>query len=166
MRYDRPPVTVPTGLPAGSASAGWRFAFRVLYRLLRLVDPLLRVWWRLRGPLLGRTVDVRVVGRRSGRPRPVLVTLLTVGGARYVGHPNGEAPWARNVEAAGGFELGLADGRRSSVRAVRLPHGAERDAVIRATWDQQPFLANVIYRLAWAHIRAVGVYFRLEAPAE
>src|SRR3712207_1021196 len=107
MRYDRPLVTVPRRLPAASPSAGWRLAFRVLYRLLRLVDPLIRAWWRLRGPLLDRTVDVRVMGRRSGRPRPVLVTLLTVGGVSYVGHPDGEAPWARNVEAAAAFELAL-----------------------------------------------------------
>jgi len=133
MRYDRPP------LMTASASRGWRVAFRVLYRLLRWLDPLLRLWWRLDLPPLGRSVLVVVTGRRSGRPRSVMLTLLVVEGVRYVGHPNGAAPWTRNVEAAGVVTLRDSRGVESSWRAMRLRPGAERDAVIRATWSQQPF---------------------------
>jgi hypothetical protein len=82
-----------------------------------------------------------------------------------VGHPNGHAAWTRNLEAAGGGELTLHDGRVVAVRAVRLWAGPEFDAVIRATWTQQPFPANVAYALARGHVRRVGVYYRvLAAP--
>jgi len=145
---------------------GWRLFFRALYRLLRLLDPLLRWWWHSGTLGLARSVDVVVPGRRSGRARRILVTLLTVDGVGYVGHPNGQAPWIRNIEAAESFELAFADRRRSRVRAVCLHAGPEREAVIRATWTQQPFPGDVIYSLARNHIRAVGIYFRLLDVAE
>jgi hypothetical protein len=34
---------------AGGA-AGWRVFFRVAYRFLRLIDPVIRLWWRARLP--------------------------------------------------------------------------------------------------------------------
>jgi hypothetical protein len=46
------------------------------------------------------------------------------------------------------------------VRARRL-EGGERD-VVMTTFGQHPFPANLVYRLARAHIRAVGVYFEIE----
>jgi hypothetical protein len=95
----------------------------------------------------------------------VLLTLLTVGDAWFIGHPNGPAPWTRNLGAAGIAVLTLRDGRSVRVRAVRLWGGPEREAVIRATWSQQPFPANVAYALARRHVRRVGVYYRvLELP--
>lgn len=138
----------------------WDLFFRAGYRLLRLLDPILRWLWRHR-IALRRSVDVVVRGRRTGRPRRVLLTLLTVGDAIYIGHPNGIAPWTRNVDAAGTVDLIDVDGQRRSFRPVRLWAGPEREAVIRATWSQQPFPANVAYTLAWDHVRRVGVYFRL-----
>lgn len=151
-----------TASPAAAPSRAWHWTWRGLYRLLRLLDPVLRLAWRGSALGLDRSVDIVVPGRRTGRERRVLVTLLSVDGRAYVGHPNGAAPWTRNVEAAGTVELGHADGRRDRARAVRLAAGPERDAVIRATWDQQPVPGNVIYALARRHVRAVGVYFRLE----
>ena len=115
---------------------------------------------------LGRIVEVRTVGRRSGRPRTVLVTLLTVDGRGYVGHPNGPAPWIRNVRAAGRVELDPPVPVGSRCATVELAEGPERDAVIRATWRQQPFPANLLYRAAARHVAAVGIYFRLEPFAE
>ena len=60
-------------------------------------------------------------------------------------------------------------GRGRSVRAtgpryavVPLRPGPERDAVIRATWTQQPFPANLLYRAAARHVAAVGTYYRLD----
>jgi hypothetical protein len=50
-------------------------------------------------------------------------------------------------------------------RVTRLEPGSERDGVIRATWVQQPFPANLLYRAARAHVAAVGVFLRLE-PAD
>jgi hypothetical protein len=140
----------------------WRLFFRAMYRLIRLTDPVLRFAWRRRWPLFGRIVDLRLVGRRSGRARPTLVTLLTVDGAWYVGHPNGGADWTWNLaDASAPPEVAFPDGTRRVVRAVRLYGGPERAAVIRATWSQQPFPGNVIYALARRHIRSFGVYFRL-----
>jgi hypothetical protein len=139
----------------------WSLFFRAMYRFLRLLDPVLRAVWRRGLPLFGRIVDLRVVGRRTGRARRTLVTLLTVRGAWYVGHPNGGADWTSNLAAGAGAELGLASGESRRVSAVRVDAGPEREAVIRATWSQQPFPGNVIYAVARRHVRAVGVYFRL-----
>jgi hypothetical protein len=44
--------------------------------------------------------------------------------------------------------------------------GTERQQVIQATWSQQPFPASVVYWLAREHIRAVGVYVRLEPDGQ
>jgi hypothetical protein len=159
MRYDRPPLTPDSG------SRGWRLAFRALYRVLRWLDPLLRAWWRLDLPPLGRSIVVETVGRRTGRTRSVLVTLLVVEGQPYLGHPNGDTAWTRNVEAAGAVVLRDSAGRPTNRRATRLHRGPERDAVVRATWTQQPFPGDVIYALARRHVLATGVYFRLE-PVE
>ena len=160
MRYDRPPLTPDHG------SRGWRLAFRALYRLLRSLDPLLRAWWRLGLPPLGRSIVVATPGRRTGRRRSVLVTLLAIDGRPYVGHPNGDTAWTRNLEAAREVELVDAGGETTRWRAIRLPRGGERDAVIRATWTQQPFPGSLVYSLARRHVRAVGVYVRLERLAE
>jgi hypothetical protein len=148
-------------MPTGSRA--WRLAFRALYHVLRWLEPLLRRWWRLGLPPLGRSVVLAMPGRRSGDLRTVLVTLLVVDGTTYVGHPNGDTAWTRNLEAAG--DVGVEDdaGALARRRAVRLRAGPERDAVIRATWSQQPFPGSLIYSLARRHVSAVGVYFRLES---
>ena len=132
------------------------------YRIIRLADPLIRSVVALGWPPLDGIVGVSVPGRASGRVRRTLLTLLRVEGAWYVGHPNGSAAWTRNAEAAGWVEVDPsgADGPRFAVH--RLPAGPERDAVIRATWSQQPIPAKLLYRAATHHVAAVGVYFRLE----
>jgi hypothetical protein len=145
----------------------WRLFFRIAYRLLRVIDPALRVWWRSRLPGLRGVIDLEVQGRRSGRSRRTLLTELSVDDASYVGHPNGSCGWTRNVDADGLVVVHRrvrTDHRRLSVdrhRAVRLHAGPERERVIAATWSQQPFPANVIYWLARDHLRGVGVYYRL-----
>ena len=147
-------------LPAARRSAAWRIAFRAMYAGLGLIDPLIRAWWR-RLPL-GNVVDLRVTGRRSARTRPVLLGLLRDGGRWFLGHPNGEVEWTRNLAAAGEATIVLRPGQSSRARAVTLAPGELRDQAIRAT-TQHVFPGNVIYRLAWRHIRAVGVFFELEA---
>jgi len=106
------------------------------------------------------------VGRRTGRPRPLIVTSLTVNGALYVGHPNGDVGWTRNVEAARQVRVVSADGSERQMRAMRLQPGPERESVIRATWSQQPFPANLLYSAARGHVRRVGVYFRLDSTSD
>jgi len=151
-----------TPLPA-RRSAAWSLAFRVSYRLLRLLDPLIRSWLANGWPGLRGIVEVRTVGRRSGRVRRSLLTLLLVEGTWYLGHPDGDADWIRNAEAAGWVDIDppAAGGSRHAV--VRVASGPERDAVIRASWNQQPFPANLLYRAAARHVAAVGVYLRLAA---
>jgi deazaflavin-dependent oxidoreductase (nitroreductase family) len=113
-------------------------------------------------PGLDGIVELRYAGRRTGRPRRTLVTLLRVDDRWYVGHPNDDAVWVRNVEAAGTVEIEPKGRLGSRFRVVRLVAGAERDTVIRATWSQQPFPANLVYRAARRHVAAFGVYFRLD----
>jgi hypothetical protein len=123
---------------------------------------LVRRWYTARG--IGNTIDLVVTGRRSGLERHVLLGLLRVGDGLYLGHPNGDVAWTRNLEAATVGEIRPHSFPSFSVRPVRLPAGHERDAVITATWHQHPFPGNLLYYLARRHIHAVGTFFRLEAP--
>jgi hypothetical protein len=107
-------------------------------------------------------VDLRTVGRRSGRPRRILVTLITVDRQGYVGHPNGPCSWTRNIAASGWVEVDPSGPSGPRYEVAPLPPGPERDAVIRATWTQQPFPANLLYRAAGRHVAAVGTYYRLD----
>lgn len=131
----------------------------MLYRLLQWLDPALRGAHRAWG--IGNFIELRVSGRRSGRSTTTLLGLLRTGGQIYLGHPNGDCGWTRNLEAAGGGELLVRGLPPVEVRAVRLAPGPEREAVIRST-GQHPFPGNAIYRLGRRHVLAVGTYFRLE----
>lgn len=141
-------------------SRAWRAFFHAFYRLIHPVEPLLERWLARRA--LGDTVEVRIVGRRTGLERPVLLGLLVVGGRWYVGHPAGDTAWTLNLEAAGEANLVLPRGRAVAVRSVALAPGPERDAAIRATFRQHPFPGNVLYWLSRRNLFAVGRYFRLE----
>jgi len=149
--------------PPRRSSRAWSVLWRLGYAWLRLTDPLIRAAWRAGG--MGITVDLRVPGRRTGRQRAVLVGLIEVAGGWYVGHPNGEVGWTRNLAAAGEAVVAWPSRVSRRVRAERLSDGDERDAVILATAHQQPFPGNLVYRAARSHILARGVYFRLE-PTE
>jgi hypothetical protein len=152
----RPAYHLPMARPSGA----WRLSLRLFYRVLRLLDPILRLWWGAFG--IGITAQLTVRGRRSGRQRSVLVGLLNVDRHQYVGHPNGPVDWTRNLAAAGEARVAQLPGMWATLRAVPLSDGPERDAVIAATARQQPFPGNLVYRAAQRHIKAVGVYFRLE----
>lgn len=147
-------------LPPPRESAFWRRALPVMYWLIRRMDPAIRAWWLGAGLGLGDIVELRVVGRRSGRQRRVLLTLLHDGGRWILGHPNGDVAWTRNLEAAGTADLAFRRGAPIAVRARRLT-GAAHDRAVAAT-DQQPFPGSIVYRLARAHIRAVGAYFAID----
>jgi hypothetical protein len=145
-------------------SRSWDRFFRTLYRLIRILDPAIRLVRRL--VPIATIEELRVRGRSSGRERRVLVTILSVTGHIYAGHPNGtRAAWVRNVLADGRATIAFRDGRLVDVRASHVAGGPERAAVLRANFRQQPFPANVIYWLARRHIESVGTYFRLEPIA-
>jgi hypothetical protein len=153
-------------LPAPRESRFWRRALPAMYALIKLMDPLVRREWRSTGIGLGNVVELRVAGRRSGQYRSVLLTLLRDGERWFLGHPNGDVAWTRNLEAAGTADLKFARTVPIHVRARRL-EGAERD-VPMTLFGQHPFPGNLVYRAAQAHIRAVGVYFaldRIDSPA-
>jgi deazaflavin-dependent oxidoreductase (nitroreductase family) len=145
-----------------NGSRSWHLFFRIGYRFLRVIDPLIRLAWRAGFTGLARIADLETVGRRSGRPRRTLLTVLTFDGRRYVGHPDGPTAWTRNLEAGGPVAVRYRLGATVPIRALRLEAGPERDGVIRATWSQQPFPSNVVYWSAREHVQAVGVYYRLE----
>ncbi len=146
-------------LPTARRSSAWGRFFPIEYRLIRLLDPLVRWWWHLAG--LGNVVELRVVGRRTGLPRPVLLGLLRDGDRWFLGHPNGHVAWTRNLEAARGGSLAFPGGSVLEVRATPLAAGDLRDRAIAST-GQHVFPGNLVYRLARAHIRAVGAYFVIE----
>jgi hypothetical protein len=148
--------------PEPRGSRFWSIFLRIEYRLLQLLDPLIRLLWRGYG--LGNVVELRVRGRRTGAERRVLLGLLRVGEAWYLGHPNGDVAWTRNLEAAGAAELVLSWPSGVDVMARRLPQGEERTAAIIAT-NQHPFPGNLVYRLARRHNLAVGTYFAIERPS-
>jgi hypothetical protein len=146
-------------LPAPRRSGFWQRYLPLQYRLIRLLDPLIRSWWQAVG--LGNVVELRVAGRRTGRQRRVLLGLLRDGDRWFLGHPNGDVEWTRNLEEAVTADLVIRGLPPLVVRARRLGPGSERDAAITAT-RQHPFPGNLVYRLARAHIRAAGTFFAVE----
>lgn len=141
-------------------SAAWDVTFRVAYAVLRVLDPLLRWSWFSVG--LGITSRLTVRGRRTGREHSVLVGLIRVAGCWYVGHPNGDVGWTANLRAARIARLAPWPEAPIEVVAQPLLAGAERDTVITAAGEQQPFPANLLYRAARRHIMCEGRYFRVE----
>ena len=141
------------------ASPRWRTTFRVL--LFSAPRPLMA--------MLAQRVqrmpyaELQIVGRNTGQQRRTVLTLFVVDGQWYVGHPNGQSQWVRNLTAANSAVV-IKGNQRTTVRPFELADGEERDKVVAAT-SQQPFPAGPVYRAGRAHVRSVGSYFRLE-PSE
>ena len=129
------------------------------YRLIAWLDPFTRPVWRRFG--IGNVVEVVIPGRHTGRPRTLFLGLLRRDGRTYVGHPDGDCAWTRNLDAAGGGEIVFHDGTRQRFRADALRAGDEREAVIRLTFRQHPFPGMLLYWLSRDHVRATGRYYRL-----
>jgi len=138
----------------------WNRALRVFYWIVTRLAPVVRPWVERFG--LGNVVELIVVGRRTGRPRPVLLGLLRVDDAWYLGHPNGAVNWTRNLDAAGEAALAMPHQPPIEIRPELLPLGEERRRVIAATWRQHVFPGRVMYWLARRHIFEVGRYYRIE----
>ena len=129
------------------------------YRLLARANPLLDMVWRRVG--LGNTVRVVLPGRRTGLPRAVFLGVLRAGDGVYLGHPDAPCDWTLNLEAAGGGEIELRDGRRLRFTAELLEEGPEREAAIRASFRQHPFPGGLLYWFFRRNVRAVGRFYRL-----
>jgi len=137
----------------------WAVALRVQYALLALLDPIIRRFWQRFG--IGNVIEVVVPRRAGGGTRARLLGLLRAGEGEYLGHPNGHVGWTRDLLVAGRATLVWPGGERRDVLAILLDPGPEREAAIVAT-NQHPFPGNLVYLLARRHIRATGVFFRLE----
>jgi hypothetical protein len=134
-----------------------------MYAIVRHLGPVVRLVVAGDVPTFpDRILELALTGRRTGRPRTVLVTLITISGRWYVGHPNGRAGWLANLAAADETGARLLGHPPVRVRSVPLVVGAERTAVILETARQQPILARQLYRVAQGHILRAGVYHRLE----
>lgn len=142
----------------------WWLVFKAGYAFLRVIDPLLRWMWFSVG--LGITARLTVPGRKTGRERSVLVGLIQLDRRWYVGHPNGEVGWTANLRSAGTGRIAPIPEESFDVEAEPLTLGPERDDVIRAAGEQQPFPANLLYRAARRHILSEGRYFRLRMPGQ
>src|ERR1700728_1767009 len=80
-------------------------------RLARAANAVIR-WLAELGISIAGTRALRVRGRKTGKPRAVVINLLTVDGVDYVVSPRGNTQWARNVRAAGMVEIGPRWSRR------------------------------------------------------
>lgn len=143
-------------------SSFWRHLFNVQYRLLAWFDPAIRAVWRRYG--IGNILELRVTRRDGKGERRRLVGLLHAGEGLYLGHPNGDVGWTRDLEAAGHGVLRYPNGVDFHFKASRVPPGGERERAIRAT-GQHPFPGNLTYWLGRGHVRRFGVFFRLESAA-
>ena len=154
-RSERNRDQIDTGRPArridsmeAQRSQAWHLTFRLVYAILRATDHVFRSSW-LNGAL-GITSLLTVRGRQTGRERSVLVGLIQVNERWYVGHPNGNVAWTMNLRHARRARLALVAHSSIDVSAEPLAPGEERDGVIHAAGEQQPFPANVLYRAARA----------------
>jgi deazaflavin-dependent oxidoreductase (nitroreductase family) len=100
----------------------WRRALNALVR------PLARLG--LAGP---RTHLLTVEGRTTGRRYSTPVSLVELGGGRWLVAPYGERNWVKNARAAGQVELRR--GRRCEVLAVEEAAGEATVPVLRRYWE-------------------------------
>jgi len=150
----------PSGLPPAHESRLWHL---VLAGFLGYVPHSMMRRIRARDPKVPIEEFV-IVGRRSGTERHYLLNHIQVDGKRYVGHPNGDAQWVRNLAAAHVLTMIDRTGNAEQLEAIEIGDGPERDDVI--SWTRtMPAPAGQIYGGAAGHIRAVGRFFRVTPQA-
>jgi deazaflavin-dependent oxidoreductase (nitroreductase family) len=98
------------------------------------------------GISIAGTRALRVRGRKTGKPRAVVINLLTVDGVDYLVSPRGNTQWARNVRAASVVEVGPR-WRRRSVRASEVDDAAKpellRRYLARWYWQVKGYVAGL-----------------------
>ena len=92
-------------------------------------------WLADMGISIAGTRMLRVLGRKTGKQRAVVINLLRIDGVDYLVSPRGNTQWARNVRAAGEVELGPR-WRRVRARAIELDDAAKPEVLRRylAKW--------------------------------
>lgn len=98
-------------------------------RVARAANTVIR-WLAELGISIAGTRALRVRGRKSGKPRAVVINLLTVDGVDYLVSPRGNTQWARNVRAAGVVEVGPRWHRRRA-RVSEVDDAAKPDVLRR-----------------------------------
>lgn len=144
----------------------WRATWRVLFAITRRTGALMRAFRGLPLPSTSEIVELRLVGRRTGRPRNVLIGMSRIDGRLYVGHPNGPTAWLANLDAVDAATLHVKHQPAIQVRSVPLPLGPEREAAIRATARQEWLFVRPVYWASQRHILRAGVYHRLDVITE
>lgn len=86
------------------------------------------------GVSIAGTRALRVRGRKSGKPRSVVVNVLTVDEVDYLVSPRGNTQWVRNVRAAGAVDIGPRWHRRRA-RATELAD-ADKPELLRRYLDR------------------------------
>ncbi len=106
-------------------------------RVARAANTVIR-WLAELGISIAGTRALRVRGRKSGKPRAVVINLLTVDGVDYLVSPRGNTQWARNVRAAGVVDVGPRWHRRRA-RVSEVDDAAKPDVLRRylARWYWQ-----------------------------
>jgi deazaflavin-dependent oxidoreductase (nitroreductase family) len=106
-------------------------------RVARAANAAIR-WLAELGVSVAGTCALRVRGRKSGKPRSVVINLLTADGVEYLVSPRGNTQWVRNVRAAGAVEVGPRWHRRPA-RAHEVDDVAKPDLLRRylARWYWQ-----------------------------
>ncbi|RAU95773.1 nitroreductase family deazaflavin-dependent oxidoreductase [Mycobacterium colombiense] len=98
------------------------------------------------GISIAGTRALRVRGRKTGKPRAVVINLLTVDGIDYLISPRGNTQWARNVRAAAVVEVGPRWHRRS-VRVSEVDDAAKpellRRYLARWYWQVKGYVAGL-----------------------
>jgi hypothetical protein len=142
-----------------AAQGSWARVFRMLFALV----PTTAVRAVRKAVQIGPIEELVIVGRRSGHDRRVLIVLAQVGSFWYVGHPNGDrANWVLNLIVAGRARVITRTGA-TTVRAVLLLPGEERNTAIREHTRQQKALpTRLLYRAARTYVTSAGAFFRLE----
>ena len=91
-------------------------------------------WLAELGVSIGGTRALRVRGRKTGKPRAVVINLLSIDGVDYLVSPRGNTQWARNVRAAGVVVVGPR-WRRQRVEATEVDDAA-KPAVLKSYLDR------------------------------
>ena len=113
-------------------------------------------------PTTHEIVELRLVGRKTGLARTVLIGMSRIDGLLYVSHPNGSTAWLANLGAADAVTLLIKHETPIQVHSTPLGLGPERDAAIRATGRQEWLFIRPFYWASLKHILRAGVYHRLD----
>jgi deazaflavin-dependent oxidoreductase (nitroreductase family) len=98
-------------------------------RIARAGNAVIR-WLAELGISIAGTRAIRVRGRKTGKPRAVVINLLTVDGVDYLVSPRGNTQWARNIRAAGTVEVG-SRWRRHSAAITEVADAAKPELLRR-----------------------------------